>query len=85
MVVLNNKVLILPDKPKEFTEGGIAVPETAQDKPRSGIVILTNDESLKGCRVHYASYAGVEIKLKLDNNKEEIYHILSEKELWLKE
>ncbi|WP_456442276.1 co-chaperone GroES [Psychroserpens sp.] len=67
-------VLVLPDKVKEKTSGGIILPETIRDKEQmaatSGVVISIGPSAWKdiddgrswakvGDRVSYARYAGV--------------------------
>ena len=38
--VLNDRIVVLPDPPETVTEGGIALPDTAVEKPISGTVVL---------------------------------------------
>ena len=67
-------VLVLPDKVKEKTSGGIILPETIRDKEQaaatSGVIISIGSSAWKdlddgtpwaevGDRVSYARYAGV--------------------------
>lgn len=70
---LGNRVLVQRSK-AQTSKGGILLPDTAQEKPKEGIVIAvgpgkTDDEgklqplSLKeGDRVLFSSYAGTEVK-----------------------
>ena len=70
---LGNRVLVRRSTVKS-TKGGILLPDTAQEKPKEGIVIAvgpgkTDDEgklqplSLKeGDRVLFSSYSGTEVK-----------------------
>jgi chaperonin GroES len=70
---LGNRVLVERSKAKT-TKGGILLPDSAQEKPREGIVIAVGpgkvDESGKsenmnvkaGDRVLFGSYSGTEVK-----------------------
>lgn len=85
---LGNRVLIKRSKPLT-TKGGILLPDSAQEKPREGIVISVgpgkwddqgNQESLSvknGDRVLFGSYAGTEVK----GNDDEDLLILSEEDI----
>lgn len=90
MKVVNQRLLILPDPKKEKTEGGIVIPDTAKDKPISGIikrVPIDLDPELKnlykpGIRVWYFSYSGTRLKLKLDGDEKETeYEFIRVKEI----
>jgi chaperonin GroES len=73
---LDNRVLILPTDPAEFTKGGIALPTNAREKPTEGTVISAgpgrradSGELIKpgveeGDTVIYSKYAGTEIKVE---------------------
>jgi chaperonin GroES len=81
---LGNRILIKRAK-AETKKGGILLPDTAQEKPKEGIVVEVGpgkyDDSgklepmhvKKGDRVLFSNYAGTEIKI---NDEDEI--ILSE-------
>lgn len=70
---LGNRVLIKRSKPQP-TKGGILLPDTAQEKPKEGVIIAVgpgklNDEGKRdpmnvkeGDRILFSSYAGTEIK-----------------------
>lgn len=70
---LGNRILIQRSK-AQTTKGGILLPDTAQEKPKEGIVMATGpgklDENGKreplnvkvGDRVLFSSYAGTEVK-----------------------
>lgn len=88
---LGNRILIQRAK-AQTTKGGILLPDTAQEKPKEGIVMATGpgklDENGKreplnvkvGDRVLFSSYAGTEIKnidLK-EKDAEAEYLILAE-------
>lgn len=85
---LGNRVLVQRSK-AQTSKGGILLPDTAQEKPREGIVIAvgpgkTNEETGKteattvkaGDKVLLPSYAGTEVKLH-----DQDYLILSEEDL----
>lgn len=86
---LGNRVLIKRSKP-QATKGGILLPESAQEKPKEGIVVEVGPGSLDengkkepmnlkaGDRVLFSSYAGTEIK---DLGGEEDFLILEEKDV----
>ena len=38
---LSNYVIVKPDKEETMTEGGLYIPDTAQEKPKQGTVIAT--------------------------------------------
>ena len=70
---LNNRVLVKRSK-AVTTKGGILLPDTAQEKPKEGVIVAVgpgtiDDEgnkqplSLKvGDRILFSSYAGTEVK-----------------------
>ena len=73
--ILENNVLIKPDKPKEKTQGGLYLPETPKEKHvRAGQIVAvgpkTNLEA--GYRVIYSSFSGVKFDI------EETEHIMME-------
>lgn len=66
---INDRVVIKPDAPEEKTQGGIILPETAQEKPRRGTVVAVGSGkpgqtmTLKaGDVVMFGKYAGNEIE-----------------------
>lgn len=90
---LGNRVLIKRSKP-ETSKGGILLPDSAQEKPKEGIVLAVgegkwNDQGKKeplslkeGDRVLFSSYAGTEVKNPLNGESEdETYLILAEDEI----
>jgi len=64
---LGARVLIQPLEQEARTSSGIFVPETAKEKPQTGLVIaIGDDEEIKvsvNDKVLFAKYTGVEIKL----------------------
>lgn len=83
--ICNDYILVSPIKTDETTDGGIVLPDIAKERPKSGIVILSNDNNYPtGCKIWYSSYAPEELNLKLID-KTEIYHILKIKDIYLKE
>lgn len=86
---LGNRVLIKRSKAIQ-TKGGIYIPDSAQEKPKEGIVEETgpgkiNEEGKrdtlfvkKGDRVLFSSYAGTEVK---QPNEDEEYIIMSEDDI----
>lgn len=93
---LGNRILIQRSKP-QATKGGILLPDTAQEKPKEGVVIAvgpgkTDDNGKKealnvkvGDRVLFSSYSGTEVKnIPLKNNtkdEESEYLIMSEDDI----
>ncbi|MFM9956493.1 MAG: co-chaperone GroES [Phycisphaerales bacterium] len=76
---LGDKILVKRDEAETKTSSGIFLPETAKDKPKSGIIQAVGTGALntdtgariplsvkKGDRVIFSSYAGTEVKLDKD-------------------
>ncbi|MDI6696865.1 MAG: co-chaperone GroES [Anaerolineales bacterium] len=63
---LGARVLIKPLEQESRTTAGIYVPETAKEKPQTGIVVaIGDDEEIKvqvNDKVLYAKYSGTEVK-----------------------
>ena len=86
---LGNRVLIQRSK-AQTSKGGILLPDTAQEKPKEGVVVATGpgkmDDSGKiealnvkvGDKVLFSSYSGTEVKNMSD---EEEFLILSEDDI----
>ncbi len=78
---LGNRVIIEPKKKEEKTQGGIYLPESAQDSDNVGVVVAIS-ESIKepqfnvGDKVMFEKYGGKEIS---DNEK--MYVILDYKDV----
>lgn len=64
---LGNRVLIKVKETEEKTKGGIYIPQTAQEKTQTGVVVAVGtDEAIKvkvGDQVLYDKYAGTQIKI----------------------
>lgn len=91
MRVLENKVVILPHKPKDVSEGGIYLPEQAQEEVLAGQVVAIGpglwESSLNGHRpmtvkvgdiVVYPRHAGADMKVGSER-----FRIVRENELHL--
>ncbi len=88
--ILGDRVMIEVDEP-ETTEGGIHIPESAQEKPQQGTVIevgegqrlddgtLVSPDVAKGDKVIFAKYSGTEVN---DEGKE--YLILDSSQIYAK-
>lgn len=66
---LHDRVIIRPAKAEEKTAGGIIIPDTAKEKPLTGVVVACGpgkkDEPVTvkaGDRVLYGKYAGTEFR-----------------------
>lgn len=87
---LGNRVLIKRSK-AQSTKGGILLPDSAQEKPREGVVVASgpgkmNEQgsieamSLKvGDRVLFSAYSGTEIKNH--SSEDEEFLIMSEEDI----
>ena len=68
---LADRVLIEPAKAETTTVSGIIIPDTAQEKPQTGIVVAvgngTKDHEMSvkiGDQVLYGKYSGTELKFE---------------------
>ena len=68
---LHDRVIIRPAKAEEKTAGGIIIPDTAKEKPLTGLVVAAGpgkkDEPVTvkaGNTVLYGKYAGTEIQIE---------------------
>jgi chaperonin GroES len=79
---LDDRILLEPMPAEEKTSSGLIIPDSAQEKPRVGVVIAVGtDEDLKekikeGNKVLFAKYGGDEIEM---NGKE--YRILQRSDI----
>ncbi|HBQ95369.1 MAG: co-chaperone GroES [Firmicutes bacterium] len=64
---LGDRVLVKLVEEQERTQSGIYIPDTAKDKPQTGLIVAVGDgEDIKvkeGQRVLFAKFAGTEIKI----------------------
>ncbi|MCL4351899.1 MAG: co-chaperone GroES [Firmicutes bacterium] len=64
---LGDRVLVKLVSEQERTQSGIYIPDTAKDKPQTGLVVAVGDsEDIKvsnGQKVLFAKFAGTEIKI----------------------
>ncbi|MEX0986241.1 MAG: co-chaperone GroES [Bacteroidales bacterium] len=69
--ILAGKILLKPAKAEDKTSSGIIIPDTAQEKPQQGTVVMVGadkkDEPMevkKGDVVLYGKYAGQELTIE---------------------
>jgi chaperonin GroES len=65
---LGDRVLLKTEQQEEKTQGGLFIPETAQEKTQSGEVVAVgdDDDAIKvkvGDKVMYDKYAGTSVKV----------------------
>ncbi|TVR33734.1 MAG: co-chaperone GroES [Spirochaetaceae bacterium] len=65
---LGDRVLLKTEKEEEKTKSGLYIPETAQEKTQSGVVVAIGDDKdvikvKTGDKVMYDKYAGTSIKI----------------------
>jgi len=65
---VNQQVLLDFEQPKETTQGGIIIPDTAKEKPKFATVValsgIENAEISVGDNVFYKEYSGTEINFE---------------------
>ena len=66
--VLDGMILVRQDDPEEVTEGGIIIPDTAKEKPKQGVIVVSGKPLKRkqmdvGDRVLFADHAGTVINL----------------------
>ncbi|MEA1876733.1 MAG: co-chaperone GroES [Bacteroidota bacterium] len=65
---VNQQVLLDFEQPKETTQGGIIIPDTAKEKPKFAKVValsgIENAEISVGDSVFYKEYSGTEINFE---------------------
>lgn len=65
---VNQQVLLDFEQPKETTQGGIIIPDTAKEKPKFAKVValsgIENAEISVGDTVFYKEYSGTEINFE---------------------
>jgi len=65
---LGDRVLVKREETEEKTAGGIYIPQTAQEKTQTGIVVAVGDDKdaikvKKGDKIMYDKYAGTTITI----------------------
>jgi chaperonin GroES len=70
---LADRVMVKLEKNEEKTAGGIIIPETAQEKTQTGVVVAVGDDkeviTVKvGDKVMYDKYAGTQVKIDQDEH-----------------
>lgn len=69
---LGDRVLVKLVSEQERTQSGIYIPDTAKDKPQTGLVVAVGEgEDVKvknGQKVLFAKFAGTEIKIGNDEH-----------------
>jgi chaperonin GroES len=70
---LADRILVKLEKNEAKTAGGIIIPDTAQEKTQTGVVIAIGDDkdviTVKvGDRVMYDKYAGAQVKIDQDEH-----------------
>lgn len=64
IVATKDKIVISPIQEKSQSKGGIFIPDSAKEKPTTGIVVSSgSDEIKKGETVIYLQYAGCPVEL----------------------
>ena len=66
---LGDRVLVKMEKVEEKTSGGIFIPQTAQEKTQTGVVMAIGDDEeaitvKKGDKIMYDKYAGTTITIE---------------------
>lgn len=70
---LADRVLVKTEKTESKTASGIIIPDTAQEKTQTAVVVAVGDDKEKikvkaGERVMYDKYAGTSIKIDGENH-----------------
>jgi len=64
---LGDRVLVKLEEVEEKTAGGIFIPQTAQEKTQSGVVVAVGDDEIikvkAGQKVMYDKYAGTSVSI----------------------
>jgi len=68
VIPIGDRVLLSAEQSEEKTKGGLFIPQTAQEKTQTGVVIAVGDDKdaikvKKGDRVMYDKYAGTTIQI----------------------
>jgi chaperonin GroES len=70
---LADRVMVKLERNEEKTAGGIIIPETAQEKTQTGVVVAIGDDKdvitvKAGDKVMYDKYAGTQVKIDQDEH-----------------
>ena len=70
---LADRVLVKPEKLEAKTAGGIIIPDTAQEKTQTAVVVAIGDDKEKikvteGQKVLFEKYAGTEVQIDGDDH-----------------
>lgn len=64
---LGDRVLVKLEEVEEKTAGGIFIPQTAQEKTQSGLVVAVGEDEMiqvkEGQKVMYDKYAGTQVSV----------------------
>jgi len=65
---IGDRVLLRSEESEEKTKGGLFIPQTAQEKTQTGVVVAVGDDKdaikvKKGDKVMYDKYAGTTIQI----------------------
>ena len=65
---IGDRVLLTTEESEEKTKGGLFIPQTAQEKTQTGVVVAVGDDKdaikvKKGDKVMYDKYAGTTIQI----------------------
>ena len=74
LILEEDRILVFPDEEEKVSAGGIIIPDTAQEKPKRGIIVMTGPGYLdkieeermpyiRGQVVYYGKYDGTEVDL----------------------
>ena len=79
--VVGSRIMVLPDNPKDVSNGGIVLPDSSQPCMNRGTVVVMgrvhpHQEYGLGDTVIYDSYAGNDVELD-----DTIYKVLDEKDI----
>lgn len=71
---LADRVLVKVDKVETKTASGIIIPDTAQEKTQTAVVVAVGDDREKikvsvGQKVMHDKYAGTQIQIKIDGEE----------------
>ena len=69
VIPIGDRVLLSTEESEEKTKGGLFIPQTAQEKTQTGVVVAVGDDKdaikvKKGDKVMYDKYAGTSIQIE---------------------